>query len=211
MYNKTKLLLICSLLLAGIVRADDRSRAILDALATTLNGQPYEVLFSASMPGEFEQQEGRIVVSGDKYYVYTSQLEVFFDGKLLQTYSSTENQLILETLDPNDSFILASPSRFFRFSPNDIADTYKGESVVAGRKLQEVLLTPKSSKAGYESLSIWIDPANGMPTRLSARFPGISTPVEIQIRKITPGFGAEPALFVFDKSKHKGVEVIDFR
>ena len=38
-----------------------------------------------------------------------------------------------------------------------------------------------------------------------------SDAARITIRKITPNVPVQAAAFTFDKSKHKGVEVIDFR
>lgn len=213
MKNYLKFFVLCGALLLASppARADGRSRAMLDALAAKLSGEPFEVLFTASMPGEFDDIDGRIVVSGDRYYLNVYRSEVFFDGKTQQTYNAGDNELILESPDPADNFILASPSRFFRFAESDFRHEYRGSRVVEGKTVDEIVLTPVDPNAGYTSITLQIDPVGGMPVSVVSVMEGVSAPVGIRIRKITPGVAADASLFTFDKSRHKGVEVIDFR
>lgn len=204
-------LLTFACLLAGTAQADTKSRAMLDALTARLGTSAYEVRFTANMSEEFDDVPGRIVVSGSKFYVEVSGAEMFYDGKLLQTYNNAMNELVLETPDPRDNTLLSNPSVFFRLSDADFNHIYKGDITVNGRTLNEVVLTARTPGAGYTSITLRIDPATKLPVSVITLLDGISAPVEIAIDKITTNIPTTPSMFSFDKNKHKGVEVIDLR
>ena len=73
---------------------------------------------------------------------------------------------------------------------------YKGREDAGGRSLDRLELTPKSPDAGYRSIEIGVDPADGMPVQVVYRVDGAGAPLRIR---------------TFDPQKHPGVEVIDFR
>ena len=69
--------------------ADEKSAKLIRTLSDKIaSGKAYEILFTASMENEFSDVAGRIVVSGDRYYVHVNDYELFCDGKLLYTYNS---------------------------------------------------------------------------------------------------------------------------
>lgn len=210
MTNRILLAVLCSLLcLVG--RADDRSKSLVADLARKIASyKSYEVTFTASMPDQFDDVQGRIVVSGDRYYVNVNDSELFCNGKLLYTYRSDDNEATLEAPDPNDPSLLANPPRFFRLGSGDFESSYKGTVTASGRKAERVELTPKNRGAGFRSILLDIDPATGLPVAVSYRMEGDDT-IEIEILKFRPDVPVSSATFTFDKSKYKGVEIIDFR
>ena len=99
-------LLLAGSLACGAAYADAKSKTLLDALTTRMNGyNSYEVQFTVRMDQEFGDMPGRIVVSGNRYYVSVNGAEVFFDGKVRQTYNSRDNEVVIETPDPSDNNI----------------------------------------------------------------------------------------------------------
>ena len=153
---------------------------------------------------------GRIVVSGNRYYVSVNGAEVFFDGKVRQTYNSRDNEVVIETPDPSDNNILSNPARFFRLYDQDFNHVYQGTAIVGGKNAEVVRLTPKQSGSGYASILLQLDPVTKLPLGVVYNMED-SDAARITIRKITPNVPAQAVTFTFDKSKHKGVEVIDFR
>ena len=74
--------------------ADEKSAKLIRTLSDKIaSGKAYEILFTASMENEFSDVAGRIVVSGDRYYVHVNDYELFCDGKLLYTYNSNEDEV----------------------------------------------------------------------------------------------------------------------
>ena len=176
-----------------------------------MNGyNSYEMQFTVRMDQEFGDMPGRIVVSGNRYYVSVNGAEVFFDGKVRQTYNSRDNEVVIETPDPSDNNILSNPARFFRLYDQDFNHVYQGTAIVGGKNAEVVRLTPKQSGSGYASILLQLDPVTKLPLGVVYNMED-SDAARITIRKITPNVPAQAAAFTFDKSKHKGVEVIDFR
>ena len=132
--------------------ADEKSAKLIRTLSDKIaSGKAYEILFTASMENEFSDVAGRIVVSGDRYYVHVNDYELFCDGKLLYTYNSNEDEVTIEKPDPNDHSLLSNPSRFFKMDEQDFDNAYKGSVAVGGRTAERVELTPKVKGAGYRS------------------------------------------------------------
>lgn len=204
-------LLLAGSLACGAAYADAKSKTLLDALTTRMNGyNSYEVQFTVRMDQEFGDMPGRIVVSGNRYYVSVNGAEVFFDGKVRQTYNSRDNEVVIETPDPSDNNILSNPARFFRLYDQDFNHVYQGTAIVGGKNAEVVRLTPKQSGSGYASILLQLDPITKLPLGVVYNMED-SDAARITIRKITPNVPVQAAAFTFDKSKHKGVEVIDFR
>lgn len=206
--------IICLLLCLSVsgLRAQDKGEGLIRGLASKIAGYAsYQVDFTASMDGEFGDLPGRIVVSGDRYYIDMNGMELFCDGKLLYTYNSEEDEVTVEKPNPHDNSMLSNPSRFFRLSGEDFRFAYKGRAADGGKTVELVELIPKAADAGYHSIRVKIEPSTGLPGRIEYYADSASPPVEIRIGKITPNVPVSAATFTFDKSKHKGVEVIDFR
>ena len=73
-------LLLAGSLACGAAYADAKSKTLLDALTTLMNGyNSYEVQFTVRMDQEFGDMPGRIVVSGNRYYVSVNGAEVFLE------------------------------------------------------------------------------------------------------------------------------------
>ena len=191
--------------------ADEKSAKLIRTLSDKIaSGKAYEILFTASMENEFSDVAGRIVVSGDRYYVHVNDYELFCDGKLLYTYNSNEDEVTIEKPDPNDHSLLSNPSRFFKMDEQDFDNAYKGSVAVGGRTAERVELTPRTKGAGYRSIRLLLDPQSGLPVGIDYDTDGAGT-VEIKISKITPDIAVAPDQFTFDKKKDKDVEILDFR
>ena len=128
-------LLLAGSLACGAAYADAKSKTLLDALTTRMNGyNSYEVQFTVRMDQEFGDMPGRIVVSGNRYYVSVNGAEVFFDGKVRQTYNSRDNEVVIETPDPSDNNILSNPARFSGFMIR-ISTTFIRERLLSAVKM----------------------------------------------------------------------------
>lgn len=208
---KLPILLLAGLLSAAPLRADEKSKALLGALTAEMGAYTsYQIDFTAAMPGEFGDLAGRMVVSGDRYYIGTGDVEVFFDGQSRWTYTRSQQEVILEKPSPA-SGPLENPARFFKLYDRDFTHTYQGTGTWNGRKVDLVELRPREAGTGYTLLLLRLDAASGRPLSLRCTLEGASEPLEIVIEKISPDVPAGDAVFTFDRKAHKGVEVIDFR
>jgi outer membrane lipoprotein-sorting protein len=202
-------LLLCS----PTLRADERSKAILDRLAETINGYgAYQIDFSASMESEFTNIPGKFIVNGKRFYMEVYDSEIFCDGKSTYTYQKISNETTIEAVNPDDRTVLANPTQLFLFYDRDFAHRFVGAATVAGRSVMEVELTPKAKGGGFHSITLGVDPQTGAPVSLSYRMTesGKKT-LEVVVRRVTPNVAVTDAMFTFDPKKYPGAEVIDFR
>lgn len=206
-----KAILTILLLLPLALRADERSQALLHKMGAAFGGyNSYKIEFTATMDGEFDALPGTLVVSGNKYYLDVYDSEIYFDGTNGYTYSESNEEVIIETPDPNDTRLFANPTRIFQLYEQDFTSQYKGAATVSGKSVSQVELTPKSTDGGYNKIVLYVDSA-GMPVRLAYHLSDQGKDLLLNVVRITPNVPVGNDTFRFDPARHPGVEVIDFR
>lgn len=204
--------IVILLLLTVTSNADERSKAVLDRMSAKVKAMStYGVDFTASLDGEFNNIKGRFVVNGPKFFVDVYDSEVYSDGKIKQTFSRENNEVIIESVDPDDKTILSNPMQIFNIYDKDFTHTLKGKSNVAGRAVNQIEMTPRTANGVFSNVVLNIDESNNLPVMVSYKLTDIGKTMIIKIDKVTPNIAVTPSTFTFDKSKHQGVEVIDFR
>ncbi len=198
------------MLLPLVLKADERGEEILHRMAAAFGGYgSYRIEFTATMADEFTDLPGELIVSGEKYYLDVYDSEIFYDGKTGYTYSETNNEVILEIPDPDDYRLFANPTRIFRLYEQDYTAVFQSQTVLGEKTVDVVELTPKS--AAENGLTLYADPASGMPVRMAYRLDEYKNKLILNVLKITPDISVSPRRFVFDSADYPGVEVIDFR
>ena len=98
-----------------------------------------------------------------------------------------------------------------RLYDQDFNHIYRGMQLHAGKNLEVVRLTPKSSDSEFSSIQLELDPTTKLPVKASFTLRNESDPMGISVRNLKPNVPVSATMFTFDRSKHKDVEVIDFR
>lgn len=193
------------------VRADEKSKSLLSSLAAEMAAyKSYEIEFTSSMKGEFDDLDGTVIVSGERYYMSTPGMEIFFDGESIWTYTHDLKQVVREKPRTGTN-LLDNPVRFFKLYDEDFDHAYRGRTTWNGRSVDLVELKPRRSGENYSSIVLRLDASTHRPLSLSCRVEGSSSPLEIVVRQLTPNVPVSDARFRFDARAHKGVEVVDFR
>ena len=206
-------LLLGVLLLGWVVplRADEKSKALLSSLSAQMDAYTsYEIDFTSSMQGEFSRLDGKVIVSGERYYMNTPGMEIFFDGESIWTYTHDLKQVVREKPRTGTN-LLDNPVRFFKLYDADFEHVYRGRATWQGKSVDVVELTPRRSGEGYSSMVLRLDASTHLPVSLSYQMESSSAPLEITVRKLTPNVPVTDARFTFDQRAHKEVEVVDFR
>lgn len=201
---------------ASAGRADDRSTAILQKISTTLNGyKHYEVTFSfvvRNSPSDASSpMTGSYVVSGEKYYIDLDIREVYCDGKTKYEVDRQNREVTIDRVDPSDRSFLANPTRAFEFLGGSF--THRIEDVQGfGRKNCDVVaLTAVEKSSGLSDARLYVDRATGLPAGMIYYIDGASSEVDVTVKKITPFPSVDPKVFIFNRSRYKDFELIDFR
>jgi len=208
---KKTILTILLFLPALLLRADDRSQELLRKMAAAFNGyNSYSITFTATMQGEFQDLDGKLIVSGEKYYLDVYDSEIFFDGRHGYTYSESNDEVIIETPDPNDTRLFANPTKIFQVYERDFNSVYKGTTTINGKSVSKLELTPKTANSGYSKVTLFAD-ASGMPVRLVYRLSEYGKDLLLNVIQVSPNVPVTTNTFRFDPAKYPDVEVIDFR
>jgi outer membrane lipoprotein-sorting protein len=87
---------------------------------------------------------------------------------------------------------------------------YMGEKTISGKVIQVIELTPEDTKKNYFKIVLNIDKAGKFVSeaKIYEKSGGILT---YSIVKFTPNFAVTDDVFVFNKSKFPGVDVVDLR
>ncbi|MDR0954029.1 MAG: outer membrane lipoprotein carrier protein LolA [Rikenellaceae bacterium] len=209
---KKIILTLLLLLPALLLRADERGEAVLRKMAAAFQSYTsYRVDFTATMGGEFAGLPGELIVSGSNYYLDVYDSEIFFDGTTGYTYSESNNEVILETPDPDDYRLFANPTRIFQLYEQDYSATFRGRAPLNEKTVDEVGLTPRASRSGLGNLTLYTDPTSGMPVRMVYRLEEYGADLVLDIQQITPNITLDAKTFSFDPEQYPDVEVIDFR
>ncbi len=190
------------------VFADGRSDEILKTLQSKAAGfGAYRVEFSVTIDGQ--SLRGIYEVNGASYRIVASDMEVYCDGRTKYEVSLPDEEIMVDSVDPDDRTIMGNPTRLFDFLDGTFTHKYAGKALVSGINCDEVELRQTGAKPG-EKLNAFISSSTGLPIRLVYWLDNLNTDAVVDIIKITPRITIGKD-FGFDPSRFQGFELIDFR
>lgn len=186
------------------VRADEKSAALLAKVSKTINANTsYRVEFGATASGEQGALSGQLTVSGRKFVLLATAMEVYYDGVSLWNYDKKNREVNVENLDPSDPNVMTNPSKMLAVDEKDFEHRMISDNTVE--------LIPKGSSASYSKMELTVNPSTWLPERVSLTDRQSGDKIEIKVSKFTPNVPVTIETFRYDASKNKGVDVIDFR
>lgn len=207
---KRLLLLLLILCNGTLLMGDERSDALLKKVADQIQSLgDYRVSFRTTVDGE--SIEGEYYVSGEKYCIQATGLEVICDGSAKYEISTTNREVVIDPIDPEDRTILGNPTRIFDFLDGSYTHTYVGDETVKGERMHRIELQRARPDQQTEKLTVFLDRTSGLPVELIYYLDNINTDATVEILSIEKMQNSDPALFSFDRKKYRDYEVIDFR
>lgn len=201
---------------AGYAQQDAKAREILEKVTKTTQSLPsLEASFSFEMNNQaqnvHEKNEGTIILKGKKYKLNIPNMgiQITCDGKTIWTYMVSSNEVNISNLaDQTDD--LMDPSKIFTIYDHGFDYKFVNESVYAGVPVYVIDLNPQKPTGDIQSIRIMIDKQKNL-IRGAYMTGKDGNKYTVDITKFkTDGVYADSD-FVFDPSKHKGVEVVDMR
>ncbi|MFN4284881.1 MAG: LolA family protein [Lacibacter sp.] len=220
---KKILLLASALLMVGVVSAqnkamgqsDPEAKKILDAVSAkfkTFKGVKATFTFSnEDNKGKvLGVKKGTLLMKGNKYRVtLVGGQDIFCDGVNIWTYDQAVNEVTISKFDPAANTI--TPQKLFtNFYDKDFLYKLNGEKKLAGKVVQEIELTPYDKSKPFFKVYLLVDKAT--KTIYSTKV--MEKSGNNYIYTVATLNGNAPVtdnMFVFDKSKYPGVEVVDLR
>ena len=208
--KKIALILSLALLvtLPTLAQKDKRAQVILDAMSNRYNAlKSYQATFTYTNGGASEK--GDLAVKNDKFRLSVGEQEVFSDGKIMSTYLKESNELNVQDYDA-DSNGESNPTQIYSMYKQGYNYRFLKEQKQGSSTVQVIELTPTSLKNGISKVQIAVDKADkSIRNWVITNKDGKQT--TYTITKFTPNASVPDSYFVFDKTKHPGVEVVDLR
>jgi outer membrane lipoprotein-sorting protein len=198
--------------LPAMAQKDKRAQNILDAMSSrykSLNSYQAAFTYTSGGVGAKESYKGDLTVKGQKFRLAVGGQEVFTDGKTTSTYLEESNEVNIQNYDASSNDEL-NPTQIYNIYKRGFNYRFLKEQKQGGRTLEVVELTPTQAKNSISKVQISVDKADkSIRNWLITNKDGKKT--SYTITKFTPNVTIPDSYFVFDNSKHPGVEVVDLR
>lgn len=200
--------------IAGFAQGDAAAKKVLDAVSSK-----FKTFKAVTAAFTFKNEDakgallgtkkGTVYMKGSKYRVTISGQEIFCDGSNIWTYDKAANEVTITKLDPSSGGI--TPTKLFtNFYDQDFLSKLNGEKTVDKKMVQEIEMTPVDKTRTFHKVYLLIDKAN--KTIYSTRvLDKAGTVFTYTVNTLNSKAPLTDALFLFDKAKYPGVEVIDLR
>lgn len=190
---------------------DPKAKEILDKMSQKYQSiHAFTAQFTQQLENKMEKVSdsfsGKITVMGDMYYADMNGQEIINNGKTVWTYMKDANEVTIDNYDPDNGGM--NPSKIYTAYKQGYKYVYlAGEG---NAKFHVIDLVPEDKNSQFYKVRMKIkkDDLTLDSWTIFDRAGNVYTYKidDFKIRKdITASF------FQFDKSKHPGVEVLDFR
>jgi outer membrane lipoprotein carrier protein len=190
---------------------DPNAKKILDAVSNkfktikTLQAN-YSLTVTTKAGKNAGTKSGTLLLKGQKYAINDKSMQILSDGKTQWRYDPEANEVTTGPVDNSGSGI--TPAKLFtNFYDKDFTYKLNGAKAVGGKQLQEIELTPTTKNKNYSKVYVYVDPAQNMIVS-SKVVENSGNSYNYAISNLKTNVALADNQFVFDKSKHPGVEVI---
>ena len=220
---KTNVLLLLAFIIPASVLAQNKSmgqsdpnaKKILDAVSAkfkTFKGVKATFTFkNEDNKGKvLGIKKGNLFMKGNKYRVsITGGQDIFCDGVTIWTYDKAANEVTVSKFDPSANSI--TPQKLFtNFYDKDFLYKLNGEKKEGARVLQEIELTPFDKSKPFFKVYVLVDKtAKTIYSTKVREKSGVN--YVYTVATLDGNAAVTDDLFVFDKKKYPGVEVVDLR
>lgn len=156
-------------------------------------------------------KKGTASLKGSRYRVSVAGTgqEIFCDGANIWTYDKSANEVTITKPDPSTNTITMQ-KLFSNFYDKDFLYKLNGDKIVNKKSVQEIEMTPVDKTKPFHKVYLLVDKQS--KTIYSTRILDKSGNVMVYtVNTLNGSVNLPDNLFVFDKNKYPGVEVIDLR
>jgi outer membrane lipoprotein-sorting protein len=192
---------------------DKKAQDILKAVSAKYNSlksmsAQFRIISEDQKQKTSETQSGSLVVKGNKYKLTLKGQDVISDGNTSWTYLKESNEVQVNEIIKNDDAI--TPANIFTIYEKGFSSKYIGEKKIDNVQIQQIELIPDDAKKTFFKIQIHVNKAEKIITSAKI-FERNGTIFSYVIDKFKTNVEAPESMFVFDKSKYPGIEVVDLR
>jgi len=188
---------------------DPKALTTLDEMSkkySTMSGFKAGFTYSMSNPqaGINESSNGTIIVKGSKFHLLMGNQEVINNGTTVWTYLKDANEVNISTYDPEDDDI--TPTKIYTIYKKG----YKYILIDENATTQTIDLIPENRNNPFFKVRLLIDKKD-KNIKSWKIFEKSGNTYDYTVKTFTPNLVLKDTEFLFDKTKYKGVEVVDLR
>ncbi len=210
----TLILLFATLVNAPIANAQqsDKAKSILSKLSDkTKNYQTIISDFTLKIVNKEEdideQQDGKIFIKGNKYYISIPGQAIFSDGKAVYTYLEDADEIQINNLPDAMDEESIDPSKLFTMYEKDFKYKYVKE-INNQHVINLYPLNPEGKS--YHRITVYVDKTKMQLTRIEI-YGKDGTNTTYIVKSFKTNTPINDAKFTYTKSKYPNAEVIDLR
>jgi outer membrane lipoprotein carrier protein len=152
-------------------------------------------------------KKGTASMKGIKYLVQLSGQEIYCDGKTIWTYDKSSNEVTITKVDPTSTTI--SPQKLFtNFYDKDFLYKVNGEQKTGAKTLVEIEMTPVDKSQNFHKVYLYVDKKTYIVSPIKVLDKNGNRYI-YTVMSLNGNAGLTDASFLFDKSKHPGVEEVN--
>ncbi|RYU79032.1 LolA family protein [Hymenobacter persicinus] len=207
------LALSVSLLSTASAQQDPKAGKILDQMSAKYQAlKAFKANFTQTLENDAaklkENITGDITVSGQKFRVKLAGQEIINNGQTMWTYMKAENEVNISDYDPADQEV--SPTQIFTLYKKGYKYAYVQETKEAGEACDVIELSPENKDNPVYKVRVTVSKVD-KSVKSWKMFKKNGNRYTYTIRKFQPNPPIDATTFNFDKTKYKGVKVIDLR
>ena len=159
--------------------------------------------------GVSESVDGTLQMKGDKFVLFTSDTQTWYNGKTQWTYVVPTDEVYLTT-PSGDDLQFINPMTLFLTYKQGFNLLYIGESTsFNGKTAYDLLLTSKG-KSDVERIEMQIDKASSLPLRMNVYMNDEVRNI-IRINNMQTGLNQPDSFFTFNPADYPNVIEVDLR
>ncbi|MFB9863842.1 outer membrane lipoprotein carrier protein LolA [Rufibacter immobilis] len=207
------LLAVVQLTQAQNVQKDPQAEKILDAMSKKYQAlNAFKVNFTQTLESPSakvkESISGDITISGNKYRLAVAGQEIINNGATIWTFMKKENEVTVSDNDPDEQEM--TPNQIYTLYKKGYRYVYGGEEKEGGEAVHVIDLTPNDRENQIFKVRLHISKKDNS-IKSWKMFRKNGNRYTYKITKFTPNPPVTATTFAFDKSKYKGVKVVDLR
>ncbi len=192
---------------------DPQAEKILDAMSKKYQSmKAFRASFSQTTESPSakakETINGDITVAGNKFRLAVAGQEIINNGTTIWTYMKDVNEVNISDFDPDDQEM--TPNQIYSLYKKGYKYYYAGEAKEGGEAVHVIELTPEDRQNQVFKIRMHISKKDNT-LKSWKMFRKNGNRYTYTIKKFTPNPTLEANYFAFDKSKYKGVNVVDLR
>lgn len=172
----------------------------------------YEIAYSSTLvdlKNDFElTQTGMVQIEGDRFHLHLGDYVIYSDGETVWTFEPEMNECYVDDMETMREEGM-DPSKLFTVWEEDFRREWMGRAQVEGKDCAHVNLYAGEDKP-YHTLQLFVDDAAMEVTRIVMKGREGSD-VTYTVTSFSTTLKVTPEMFIFPKSKHPGVDMIDNR